>query len=140
MSLEEFLGQLKPIKEGIEQLEQSIEVLTSRAEKTTSAIKPVSVQGGGSDKSDIIVNLGEEKEKLKAKQAEFLEIAVKIFWLVNDLESSNCRKILVLRHIQFMTFEEIGKELKTSSSTISRMHKKSLENLGKMIDLHGDMC
>ena len=52
-----------------------------------------------------------------------------IYRIINKIEDETCKKILILKYINFKTFEEIAYQIGYCEKQISRLHKKAISLL-----------
>lgn len=58
-----------------------------------------------------------------------------IMTVISAVENNTYRTLLILRYVQFKTWEEIADETKYNLRWVHRLHKKALIECGKHIDL-----
>lgn len=100
-----------------------------------TALKPISYDGmphGGTgevDLSDFAVEADRIEKKLQKARYKRIKVFKEIHDRIGALENENQKKILTLRYIKRMEWEEIAKEMKYVSRNVTKIHGKALENL-----------
>ena len=82
-----------------------------------------------SDISDYIVKVEEFLRKIDDKKKEMQQIRLEIEEKIADVEDGTQSKILYLRYIKFMKWEDICVELNCSWRQVHNTHSKALKNL-----------
>lgn len=82
-----------------------------------------------SDISDYIVRVEKILSKIDNKKKEMQKIRLEIEEKIADVEDGTQSKILYLRYIKFMKWEDICVELRYSWKQMHRMHSQALKNL-----------
>ena len=134
MTNQEKIRYLRRYREGeqeIRQLERELEVWRSRAEKIT----PGGGEGGGGGRSDRIQNavgmLVELQEKLADQLAALARMREEIVREIDRVEEPQLCRLLKLRYLQGMTWEQIAVEMNYSFRQVLRMHGEALNHLLK---------
>lgn len=81
------------------------------------------------DVSDYIVKLEKILSKIDDKKKEMQEVRLEIEERIADVTDGTQSRILYLRYIKFMKWEDICVELKYSWRQVHNMHSKALKNL-----------
>lgn len=82
-----------------------------------------------SDISDYIVKVEEFLRKIDDKKKEMQQIRLEIEEKIADVEDGTQSKILYLRYIKFMKWEDICVEVNCSWRQVHNTHSKALKNL-----------
>ena len=82
-----------------------------------------------SDISDYIVKVEEFLRKIDDKKKEMQQIRLEIEEKIADVEDGTQSKILYLRYIKFMKWEDICVEVNYSWRQVHNTHSKALKNL-----------
>lgn len=81
------------------------------------------------DISDYIVKLEKILEKIDEKKQEMQKVRLEIEETIADVQDGTQSRILYLRYIKFMKWEDICVELKYSWKQIHNLHSKALKNV-----------
>lgn len=81
------------------------------------------------DISDYIVRVEKTLSKIDDKKKEMQQIRLEIEEKIADVKDGTQSKILYLRYVKFMKWEDICAELRYSWKQMHRMHSQALKNL-----------
>ncbi len=84
--------------------------------------------GNQSDLSDYMVLLDEQIELLKAERLEKARVYAGIENRIRDMENEDEQRILRLRYIRGMKWEEVAVEMDHSWQHVHRIHARALKN------------
>ena len=125
-----YLGRYLELVAEEKELLEEIAYWMSRAQKVTTAW---SIVPGGKGRSDKIQNgaikLDELHEMLKDKADNLAQIRIEIERAIGTVEDGTQRRLLRLRYIQGMTWEQIAVRMDYSYVHICRLHGQALEKI-----------
>lgn len=116
----------------IDNLKEQLESLQEIEQSAKSQQLSDMPRGGGSGQQDLSVlmtRLEELRAKINDAMAESNKIKLEIEETLWTLKNTEEVKVLRLRYIYFMKWEEIAEMTKYSCSHIRRIHKKAIKNL-----------
>ena len=132
-SIEEKKDYLKSYQQAVYELKEAEEILDSFREESmypSMTINFTPKSGGG--RADL-ANLMVKVEKLERKYVEKKDKAItrleEIRSCINELDCQVEKKILTLRYIKFMKWEDICEEVKYSWRHVHNIHRKALTKL-----------
>lgn len=124
LSRKEFMKYLDTQSE-IEELEERLEILESRAYRTTQVFSDMPK---GGTKKDTVLDLISVRSELEEKINQLDIELKKINDCINIVPNPRMRKILTLRYINNSTFRQIGIALNTSEESIKTSLYKFFKN------------
>lgn len=79
--------------------------------------------------------IDELERELKAEQMKMLRACEKVIFAIQQLADADEQRILILRYVNRLSWEEIDESLDGFSwSTIHRIHGKALTNISELIE------
>lgn len=125
-------------------IDKEINALLSEREKAFNLACKVSAPP--SDNERVKASTGNGSENRYIKYAEYsrlidsridrlYQVKKEILTVISAVENNTYRTLLILRYVQFKTWEEISRETKYNLRWIHRLHKKALLECEKHIDL-----
>lgn len=121
--------------ERIAHLEDKIIEAESTVSKATSSFNDIKVTTSQDNSYERkLINLISLKEQLNKKLIDLNALVIQFTIYSNELSNTDYAKLLELRYIKGMTWNEVRSELLVSESVIFRLHKRALGELEELIE------
>ena len=129
MTAKEYLNQTYRLNERINSNLRQLEALEERATSITVRLNP-KVQGGTLNGTEqLIYNILELKERIKAETSEYIRTLEEIRQTISALKDPDESLLLTLRYIEFMKWEDIAETMNFSETQIFRIFKRALKKI-----------
>ena len=129
MTAKEYLNQTYRLNERINSNLRQLEALEERATSITVRLNP-KVQGGTLNGTEqLIYNILELKERIKAETSEYIRTLEEIRQTISALKDPDESLLLTLRYIEFMKWEDIAEKMNFSETQIFRIFKRALKKI-----------
>lgn len=133
MQVKEYLSRYHNTKEKIKLLEKEIEEFIRLANSIPGiSFDQLRVDGTKSLKAPFekwIQKTLENEQKITLMRRRLPVIKGEIIGVINRLDDSKCKRLLIYRYIDWLSWDTIAKNLVYSSSTIRRWHEKALSQI-----------
>ena len=114
-------------------INSKIEQVRSLKEMSTKAAAVLTDMPGGSrdvhSKENIIARMLDMENELKADIDRMVRIKEEVTAAINAVEDEECRLLLELLYIRFMSWSQIAVEMQLSVRSIYRLHDKALKKI-----------
>ena len=141
MNLYETKQQLKKIK----WLDKVVKSKTDQLENLRSTVFNVSGNSGDEkvqtskrrDKiGDIMPKIMDLEKELNNHIKEFIDLKSKITKKIDELPDIEYRLVLMLRYLDFKTWEEIAEMMNYSRQWVTKIHGRALNSLQKLLEVY----
>jgi len=134
--IKQQLRQLKQLNNIVQSKLDEIETLNSLAQKMTNVSKNILVQKSTpQDKlSELIPKIVDLKNELKNDVDNLLNLKLNIIEKINNIENNDYKLLLMLRYVNFKTWEEIAVEMGYTYQWVHVLHGRALIYLSKRVD------
>jgi len=133
MQVKDYLSRYHNTKEKIKLLEKEIEEFIRLANSIPGiSFDQLRVDGTKSLKAPFekwIQKTLENEQKITLMRRRLPVIKGEIIGVINRLDDSKCKRLLIYRYIDWLSWDTIAKNLVYSSSTIRRWHEKALSQI-----------
>ena len=129
MNAKQYLRQLRRLNDIVQSKLDQIEALRSLAQKITYVPKTVSVQESISEDkmTELISKIVDLQKELKTDIDNLLDLKLKITHQINSLNNDDYKLLLMLRYLNFETWEEIAVEMGYTYQWIHVLHGRALK-------------
>ena len=128
MTAKDFFERGRLLSAEIRALTEAMSIAYAEAVKTVSAPKTIPVKASFEDRrQNATLKYMELKADITSRLAALFEIKKEIFELIDEIEDSKCRTVLINRYINGYTFEKIAETMYMNERWVYRIHKKALE-------------
>ena len=134
--IKQQLRQLKQLNNIVQSKLDEIETLNSLAQRMTNVSKNILVQKSTpQDKlSELIPKIVDLKNELKKDVDNLLDLKLNIIEKINNIENNDYKLLLMLRYVNFKTWEEIAVEMGYTYQWVHVLHGRALIYLSKRLD------
>ncbi|MFH5881207.1 hypothetical protein [Liberiplasma polymorphum] len=133
MQVKDYLSRYHNTKEKIKLLEKEIEEFIRLANSIPGiSFDQLRVDGTKSLKAPFeiwIQKTLENEQKITLMKRKLPIIKGEIIGVINRLDDSRCKRLLIYRYIDWLSWDNIAKNLVYSSSTVRRWHEKALSQI-----------
>jgi DNA-directed RNA polymerase specialized sigma subunit len=133
MQVKDYLSRYHNTKEKIKLLEKEIEEFIRLANSIPGiSFDQLRVDGTKSLKAPFekwIQKTLENEQKITLMKRKLPIIKGEIIGVINRLDDSKCKRLLIYRYIDWLSWDNIAKNLVYSSSTVRRWHEKALSQI-----------
>lgn len=133
MQVKDYLCRYHNTKEKIKLLEKEIEEFIRLANSIPGiSFDQLRVDGTKSLKAPFekwIQKTLENEQKITRMRRKLPIIKGEIIDVINRLDDSKCKRLLIYRYIDWLSWDNIAKNLVYSSSTVRRWHEKALSQI-----------
>ena len=133
MGFKEYIEKPDVLARQIISLQDKLEMLREHAKYARST--PSLTRGGSSDNTSIIEKYAILTESIEKKIPSLMEekntVSAELILLFSELENGLQMKIMVMRYVDLMKFDEIAERLKYSKQHVFRLHKEGFEKAEK---------
>lgn len=131
MTPKEFLRQVYKENQEVVEIKEQLDVLRSLASKTTSTPpdKPMSDGGVGLDFDIVISEIVELEEEYYKKVEHALTTRAQVKACIDMLDKPTYRRVLNLRYMYFMSWDEISLHMTYSIRHIHKLHGQALQEI-----------
>lgn len=133
MQVKDYLCRYHNTKEKIKLLEKEIEEFIRLANSIPGiSFDQLRVDGTKSLKAPFekwIQKTLENEQKITRMRRKLPIIKGEIIDVINRLDDSRCKRLLIYRYIDWLSWDNIAKNLVYSSSTVRRWHEKALSQI-----------
>ena len=128
MKAKEYLRQLKYLNNIVQSKLDDLEALRSLAQRITYVPKNIKVQESiPEDKfSELIAKIVDLQEEINNDVDNLLDLKLKITDQINSLDNDDYKLLLMLRYLNFKTWEEIAVEMGCSYQWVNVLHRRAL--------------
>ncbi len=128
MNAKQYLRQLRRLDHIVQSKLNQVESLRSLAEKITHVPKDISVQESTSqDKMlEIIPKIVDLQKELETDINNLLDLKLKITHQINNIDNDDYKLLLMLRYLNFKTWEEIAVEMGYTYQWVHVLHSRAL--------------
>jgi DNA-directed RNA polymerase specialized sigma subunit len=128
LNAKEYLRQLRRLNDIVQSKLDQIETLRSLAQKITYVPKIVSVQESiPEDKmTELISKIVDLQKELETDINNLLDLKLEIMHQINSIDNDDYKLLLMLRYLNFKTWEEIAVEMGCSYQWVHVLHSKAL--------------
>lgn len=135
MTAKEFLGQAYRLDQRINSKLQQIDSLRSLTQKVTQSYdgEVVSHTRNVSSLEDVIIRLMEAEEELNQQIDKLVDTKIEIANLIDRIHNESYRLILEKRYLCFLSWEQIGIDMKYSRRWLMSKHERALEVADKLL-------
>lgn len=81
--------------------------------------------------AEIVCNIIVLEQQLEKEVEDLIKVKKEITDKINALTNNECKLILNLRHLNFMTFEKIAEEMQISRKWVFKVHERALREFDK---------
>lgn len=129
MNAKQYLRQLRRLNDIVQSKLDQIEALRSLAQKITHVPKNIKVQESiPEDKmTELISKIIDLQKELKIDIDNLLDLKLKIIHQINSLDNDDYKLLLMLRYLNFKTWEEIAVEMGYTYQWIHVLHGRALK-------------
>ena len=137
LNAKQYLRQLRRLSDIVQSKLDQIEALRSLAQKITHVPKTVSVQESiPEDKmTEIISKIVDLQKELKTDIDNLLDLKLKITHQINNIDNDDYKLLLMLRYLNFKTWEEIAVEMGYTYQWIHVLHGRALKYFQEKIQV-----
>jgi DNA-directed RNA polymerase specialized sigma subunit len=133
MQVKEYLSRYHNTKEKIKLLEIEIEEFIRLANSIPGiSFDQLRVDGTKNLKAPFekwILKTLENEQKITKMRRKLPIIKGEIIGVINRLDDSKCKRLLIYRYIDWLSWDNIAKNLVYSPSTVRRWHEKALSQI-----------
>jgi len=133
MQVKDYLSRYHNTKEKIKLLEKEIEEFIRLANSIPGiSFDQLRVDGTKSLKAPFekwIQKTLENEQKIARMRRKLPIIKGEIIGVINKIDDSKCKRLLIYRYIDWLSWDTIAKNLVYSSSTVRRWHEKALSQI-----------
>ena len=133
MQVKDYLSRYHNTKEKIKLLEKEIEEFIRLANSIPGiSFDQLRVDGTKSLKAPFekwIQKTLENEQKITLMRRRLPIIKGEIIGVINKIDDSKCKRLLIYRYIDWLSWDTIAKNLVYSSSTVRRWHEKALSQI-----------
>ncbi len=133
MQVKDYLSRYHNTKEKIKLLEKEIEEFIRLANSIPGiSFDQLRVDGTKSLKAPFekwIQKTLENEQKITLMRRRLPIIKGEIIGVINKIDDSKCKRLLIYRYIDWLSWDTIAKNLVYSSSTVRRWHEKALSQV-----------
>lgn len=128
MNTKQYLRQLRRLNDIVQSKLDQIETLRSLAQKITHVPKNIKVQESilEDKNSELIAKIVDLENDIKADIDYLLDLKFKITNEINSLDNDDYKLLLMLRYLNFKTWEEIAVEMNCSYQWVHVLHGRAL--------------
>ena len=129
MTAKEYLSQLLNLETLISAKLLECERLDAMAEKVTSVLSDCKVDSSHDEgkQADIVIRVIELKKDIEKQLREYADLQSKISKEINDVADIRHRSILIMRHVNGLSFTQIADVMKYGKRWTQVLHRKALE-------------
>lgn len=141
MEIKEWLSRGWGIASRIEELEREKKKLFEAAVGTVGHSDPDRVQTSPGNSSERkMVNYASAAAVIDREKEELIAVLAEITGLISKVENITFRRLLSMRYIEFMRWEDIACEMYYNVRHIYKVHEKALIEANKILDdNYGDL-
>lgn len=133
----EWLLRAKKINSEVDSLIKQQEHALTQATGTTEEMGNEKVQTSKRNTSeDRFINYASYSEMIDNRIDELYAIKLEILSAINKVDDTILRTLLILRYLNFSTWEQIAVELNYSYRQVCRLHGKALNKIKDVIECH----
>lgn len=115
----------------VKMLTERLEACNSKLYGTTSPVITDMPKGGlGIDTVDVLSDKIDTEQELYKRLKTALDMKAEIVGVIEQVNDPRCRMILEMKYFDFMTINEMAKQLGYSNNHISRLHNEAIDQLG----------
>lgn len=131
MTAKEYLRQAWNIDQHIKDKLEQITRLKEMATNVTSVISdmPGSATRNDHKLDDIVSRIADMEREIDESLSRQMSLQLDIMQTIWKVEDANCRTLLDMRYIRFMSWEEIAVAMKVSIRWVHMLHAKALRAL-----------
>ena len=135
LNAKQYLRQLRRLNNIVQSKLDQVETLRSLAQKITYVPKNVKVQESiPEDKmTEIISKIVDLQKELKTDVDNLLDLKLKITHQINSLDNDDYKLLLMLRYLNFKTWEEIAVEMGCSYQWVHVLHSRALKYFAQKV-------
>jgi len=128
LNAKQYLRQLRRLNDIVQSKLDQIETLRSLAQKITHVPKNIKVQESilEDKNSELIAKIVDLENDIKADIDYLLDLKLKITHQINSLDNDDYKLLLMLRYLNFKTWEEIAVEMNCSYQWVHVLHGRAL--------------
>jgi len=128
LNTKQYLRQLRRLNDIVQSKLDQIETLRSLAQKITHVPKNIKVQESilEDKNSELIAKIVDLENDIKADIDYLLDLKFKITNEINSLDNDDYKLLLMLRYLNFKTWEEIAVEMNCSYQWVHVLHGRAL--------------
>ena len=128
MNAKQYLRQLRRLNNIVQSKLDDVEALRSLAQRITYVPKNIKVQESiPEDKfSELIAKIVDLQEKINDDVDKLLDLKLKITNEIDSLDNDEYKLLLMLRYLNFKTWEEIAVEMGCSYQWVHVLHGRAL--------------
>lgn len=129
LNAKQYLRQLRRLNNIVQSKLDQVETLKSLAQKITYVPKNIKVQESiPEDKmTEIISKIVDLQKELETDINNLLDLKLKITHQINSLDNDDYKLLLMLRYLNFKTWEEIAVEMGYTYQWIHVLHGRALK-------------
>lgn len=129
LNVKQYLRQLRRLNDIVQSKLDQIETLRSLAQKITYVPKTVSVQESiPEDKmTELISKIVDLQKELETDINNLLDLKLKITHQINNIDNDDYKLLLMLRYLNFKTWEEIAVEMGYTYQWVHVLHSRALK-------------
>lgn len=132
----EFLSRYREILEEEKDIREEISYWESKAQKVTASWSDVPSGGKGSDKVQTgAIKIAELRESLMDKINQLAAVRIEIERAISTVQDDTQRRLLRLRYIKGMTWEQIAVEMHYTYQWVCELHGRALRKVEIKKDL-----
>ena len=129
LNAKQYLRQLRRLNDIVQSKLDQIETLRSLAQKITYVPKTVSVQESISEDkmTELISKIVDLQKELETDINNLLDLKLKITHQINNIDNDDYKLLLMLRYLNFKTWEEIAVEMGYTYQWVHVLHSRALK-------------
>lgn len=128
MDTKEFLNQYKLLQDRIKDKELELLKLKQLSVSISSPVNDIKVSSSKkTDKlGDMICTIIDLSEEIANQKFDLLKLHLSISKFINDMDNQEDKRLLELRYLHFMKWEEIADSMGYSIRNVHRIHNRAL--------------
>lgn len=134
----QYLKQVKWLDEVINSKTEQLENLRSIVFSISGNSEDERVQTSNeSDKIGYIMpKIIDLENELNNRINEFIDLKTEVTKKIDEVPDMECRLLLMLRYLNFKTWEEIAEKMNYSRQWVTKIHGKALNSLQKLLEVY----
>lgn len=136
MNINKYLKQTSSLKENIKYLEEKIVMWKIKAQSLSASTYTPSYLSNRPEEAayeKVIAHIMMLEEEVAKARAKLTERIIDLETKLNKLESLECRMVLSLRYVEFMSMTDIASRLNYSVRWVQKLHNKGLNELSEIV-------